>query len=99
MPDLQTALTNAITKQVLSTTINEWEEEEKQTMQAATQPQAPIMQTQTQINGNSKLTLTGKTWKFSNFLALSLTIRSKKSLDTNTNIRLQERIKRLVVST
>lgn len=57
MPDLQTALTNAITKQVLSTTINEWEEEEQQTMQAATQ--APIMQTQTQINGNSKLTLTG----------------------------------------
>ena len=63
MPDLQTALTTAITNantsQVLSTTINEWEEEEKQTMQAATQPQAPIMQTQTQINGNSKLTLTG----------------------------------------
>lgn len=61
MPDLQTALTNAISKQVLSTTINEWEEEEQQTMQAATQPQAqpPIMQTQTQINGNSKLTLTG----------------------------------------
>ena len=57
MPDLQTALTNAITKQVLSTTINEWDEEEQQTMQA--QPQAPIMQTQTQINGNSKLTLTG----------------------------------------
>ena len=59
MPDLQTALTTAIKNQVLSTTINEWEEEEKQTMQAATQPQAPIMQTQTQINGNSKLTLTG----------------------------------------
>ena len=61
MPDLQTALTTAIKHQVLSTTINEWEEEEKQTMQAATQPQAqaPIMQTQTQINGNSKLTLTG----------------------------------------
>ena len=59
MPDLQTALTTAIKSQVLSTTINEWEEEEKQTMQAATQPQAPIMQTQTQINGNSKLTLTG----------------------------------------
>jgi hypothetical protein len=48
MPDLQTALTNAITKQVLSTTINEWDEEEQQTMQTATQPQAqaPIMQTQ-----------------------------------------------------
>ena len=59
MPDLQTALTTAIKSQVLSTTINEWEEEEKQTMQAQTQPQAPIMQTQTQINGNSKLTLTG----------------------------------------
>lgn len=63
MPDLQTALTTAITNantsQVLSTTINEWEEEEQQTMQAQTQPQAPIMQTQTQINGNSKLTLTG----------------------------------------
>ena len=59
MPDLQTALTTAIKHQVLSTTINEWEEEEKQTMQAATQSQAPIMQTQTQINGNSKLTLTG----------------------------------------
>jgi hypothetical protein len=59
MPDLQTALTTAIKSQVLSTTINEWEEEEQQTMQAATQPQAqaPIMQTQ--INGNSKLTLTG----------------------------------------
>lgn len=61
MPDLQTALTTAIKSQVLSTTINEWEEEEKQTMQTATQtqPQAPIMQTQTKINGNSKLTLTG----------------------------------------
>ena len=63
MPDLQTALTTAITNantsQVLSTTINEWEEEEQQTMQAQTQPQAPIMQTQTKINGNSKLTLTG----------------------------------------
>ena len=59
MPDLQTALTTAIKSQVLSTTINEWEEEEKQTMQAATQSQAPTMQTQTQINGNSKLTLTG----------------------------------------
>lgn len=61
MPDLQTALTTAIKHQVLTTTINEWEEEEKQTMQTATQPQAkaPIMQTQTQINGNSKLTLTG----------------------------------------
>jgi hypothetical protein len=48
MPDLQTALTNAISKQVLSTTINEWDEEEQQTMQTATQPQAqpPIMQTQ-----------------------------------------------------
>jgi len=46
MPDLQTALTNAITKQVLSTTINEWDEEEKQEMQTATQ-QAPIMQTPT----------------------------------------------------
>jgi len=57
MPDLQTALTNAISKQVLSTTINEWDEEEQQTMQA--QPQVAIMQTQTQINGNSKLTLTG----------------------------------------
>ena len=61
MPDLQTALTTAIKHQVLTTTINEWEEEEKQTMQAATQPQtqSPIMQTQTKINGNSKLTLTG----------------------------------------
>jgi hypothetical protein len=61
MPDLQTALTTAIKSQVLSTTINEWEEEEQQTMQAQTQPQAqaPIMQTQTKINGNSKLTLTG----------------------------------------
>ena len=57
MPDLQTALTTAIKHQVLTTTINEWDEEEQQTMQAATQ--APIMQTQTQINGNSKLTLTG----------------------------------------
>jgi hypothetical protein len=57
MPDLQTALTTAIKNQVLSTTINEWEEEEKQTMQA--QPQAPIMQTQTQINGNTKTTFTG----------------------------------------
>jgi len=57
MPDLQTALTTAIKNQVLSTTINEWEEEEQQTMQA--QPQVAIMQTQTQINGNSKLTLTG----------------------------------------
>jgi hypothetical protein len=55
MPDLQTALTNAITKQVLSTTINEWDEEEKQEMQTATPP--PVMQTQ--INGNTKLTLTG----------------------------------------
>lgn len=59
MPDLQTALTTAIKNQVLSTTINEWEEEEKQTMQTATQPQVAIMQTQTKINGNSKLTLTG----------------------------------------
>ena len=59
MPDLQTALTNAISKQVLSTTINEWDEEEQQTMQAATQPQTQPMQTQIQINGNSKLTLTG----------------------------------------
>ena len=57
MPDLQTALTTAIKQQVLSTTINEWEEEEQQTMQAQTQPQAPIVQTK--INGNSKLTLTG----------------------------------------
>lgn len=56
MPDLQTALTTAIKSQVLSTTINEWEEEEKQTMQAQTQ--APIMQTQTQINGNIKTTAT-----------------------------------------
>jgi len=59
MPDLQTALTTAIKNQVLSTTINEWEEEEQQTMQAQPQAQPPIMQTQTQINGNSKLTLTG----------------------------------------
>lgn len=61
MPDLQTALTTAIKNQVLSTTINEWEEEEQQTMQAQpqtqTQTQAPIVQTK--INGNSKLTLTG----------------------------------------
>ena len=46
MPDRQTALTTAITNantsQVLSTTINEWEEEEQQTMQAQTQPQAQI---------------------------------------------------------
>jgi len=42
MPDLQTALTTAIKNQVLSTTINEWEEEEQQTMQAQTQPQAQI---------------------------------------------------------
>jgi hypothetical protein len=46
MPDLQTALTTAIKSQVLSTTINEWEEEEQQTMQAHAEPQAPIMQTQ-----------------------------------------------------
>jgi hypothetical protein len=59
MPDLQTALTTAIKNQVLSTTINEWAEEEQQTMQAQTQPQIQPMQTQTQINGNSKLTLTG----------------------------------------
>jgi hypothetical protein len=59
MPDLQTALTTAIKHQVLTTTINEWDEEEQQTMQAQSQAQAPIMQTQTQINGNSKLTLTG----------------------------------------
>jgi hypothetical protein len=61
MPDLQTALTTAIKSQVLSTTINEWEEEEQQTMQTQPQPQAqaPLMQTQTKINGNSKLTLTG----------------------------------------
>jgi hypothetical protein len=51
MPDLQTALTNAISKQVLSTTINEWDEEEKQEMQTATQ-QAPIMQTQSTLTGN-----------------------------------------------
>ena len=57
MPDLQTALTTAIKHQVLSTTINEWDEEEKQTMQAQTQ--SPIMQTQTQINGNTKTTFTG----------------------------------------
>ena len=59
MPDLQTALTTAIKNQVLTTTINEWDEEEQQTMQAQPQAQPPIMQTQTQINGNSKLTLTG----------------------------------------
>jgi hypothetical protein len=59
MPDLQTALTTAIKHQVLTTTINEWDEEEQQTMQAQSQAQPPIMQTQTQINGNSKLTLTG----------------------------------------
>ena len=59
MPDLQTALTTAIKHQVLTTTINEWDEEEQQTMQAQPQAQPPIMQTQTQINGNSKLTLTG----------------------------------------
>jgi hypothetical protein len=57
MPDLQTALTTAIKNQVLSTTINEWEEEEQQTMQAQPQAQTPIVQTK--INGNSKLTLTG----------------------------------------
>jgi hypothetical protein len=43
MPDLQTALTTAIKNQVLSTTINEWEEEEQQTMQAQTQAQIPIV--------------------------------------------------------
>jgi hypothetical protein len=59
MPDLQTALTTAIKHQVLTTTINEWDKEEQQTMQAQPQAQPPIMQTQTQINGNSKLTLTG----------------------------------------
>jgi hypothetical protein len=59
MPDLQTALTTAIKHQVLTTTINEWDKEEQQTMQAQTQPQIQPMQTQTQINGNSKLTLTG----------------------------------------
>ena len=59
MPDLQTALTTAIKHQVLTTTINEWEEEEQQTMQAATQPQAqaPIMQTQ--IVATPSPTLTG----------------------------------------
>jgi hypothetical protein len=59
MPDLQTALTTAIKHQVLSTTINEWDKEEQQTMQAQTQPQIQPMQTQTKINGNSKITLTG----------------------------------------
>lgn len=39
MPDLQTALSTAIKNQVLSTTINEWDKEEKQTMQV--QPQSP----------------------------------------------------------
>ena len=43
MPDLQTALTTAIKSQVLSTTINEWEEEEQQTMQAHAEPQAQIV--------------------------------------------------------
>jgi hypothetical protein len=43
MPDLQTALTTAIKQQVLSTTINEWEEEEQQTMQAHAEPQAQIV--------------------------------------------------------
>jgi hypothetical protein len=46
MPDLQTALTNAINHQVLSTTINEWEEEEQQTMQAHIEPQVAMMPTQ-----------------------------------------------------
>lgn len=59
MPDLQTALTTAIKHQVLTTTINEWDEEEQQTMQPQPQAQIQPMQTQTQINGNSKLTLTG----------------------------------------
>ena len=59
MPDLQTALTTAIKHQVLTTTINEWDKEEQQTMQAQPQAQPPIMQTQIQINGNSKITLTG----------------------------------------
>ena len=58
MPDLQTALTTAIKHQVLTTTINEWEEEEKQTMQAQPQAQIQPMQTQTQINGNIKTTTT-----------------------------------------
>jgi hypothetical protein len=57
MPDLQTALTNAINHQVLSTTINEWEEEEQQqTMQAQVEPQAPIMQTQSTSNPPPVLT-------------------------------------------
>ena len=57
MPDLQTALTNAINHQVLSTTINEWEEEEQQqTMQAHVEPQAPIMQTQRTSNPSPALT-------------------------------------------
>lgn len=46
MPDLQTALTTAIKNQVLSTTINEWDEEEKQTMQAeapTTPPPEPTL--------------------------------------------------------
>lgn len=47
MPDLQTALTTAIKNQVLSTTINEWDEEEKQEMQTATQTQVTIMPTPT----------------------------------------------------
>lgn len=46
MPDLQTALTTAIKNQVLSTTINEWEEEEKQTMQAHIEPQVSLMSPQ-----------------------------------------------------
>lgn len=48
MPDLQTALSTAIKNQVLSTTINEWDNEEKQTMQA-----------QTQITATPSPTLTG----------------------------------------
>lgn len=46
MPDLQTALSTAIKNQVLATTINEWDNEEKQTMQ-------------TQINTPPAPTLTG----------------------------------------
>jgi hypothetical protein len=57
MPDLQTALTTAIKNQVLSTTINEWEEEEQQTMQAHIEPQVAMMPTQ--IAAVPSPTLTG----------------------------------------
>ena len=57
MPDLQTALSTAIKNQVLSTTINEWEQEEQQTMQAHVEPQ--VAMTPPQIVAIPSPTLTG----------------------------------------